>query len=136
MLFGGFTKCLYPLQKFDSDTERRFAVILERDASKWLKPAKGQFQIYYKLGTEQPEYVPDFVVEMDAFILLAETKKRDDLKSEEVVAKAAAAVRWCKYASNHARSVGGKPWKYILVPHDEIAESKRLKDYLRFERQE
>ena len=136
MLFGGFTKCLYPLQKFDSDTERRFAVILERDASKWLKPAKGQFQIYYKHGTEQPEYVPDFVVEMDSFILLVETKKRDDLKSDEVVAKAAAAVRWCKYASDHARSVGGKPWKYLLVPHDEIAESKRLKDYLRFERQE
>ena len=136
MLFGGFTKCLYPLQKFDSDTERRFAVILERDASKWFKPAKGQFQIYYKLGTEQPEYVPDFVVETDSFILMAETKKRDDLKSDEVVAKAAAAVRWCKYATEHARSVGGKPWKYVLVPHDEIAESKRLADYLRFEQRE
>jgi len=133
MLFGGFTKCLYPLQKFDSDTERRFAVILERDVSKWFKPAKGQFRIYYKLGTEQPEYVPDFVVEMDAFILLAETKKRDDLKSNEVVAKAAAAVRWCEYASDHARNVGGKPWKHLLVPHDEIAESKRLADFLRFE---
>lgn len=133
MLFGGFTKCLYPLQKFDSDTERRFAVIIERDASKWFKPAKGQFHIYYKLGTEQPEYVPDFVVEMDAFILLAETKKRDDMKSDEVVAKAAAAARWCKYASDHAKNVGGKPWKYILVPHDEIAESKRLTDFLRFE---
>jgi type III restriction enzyme len=133
MLFGGFTRCLYPLQKFDSDTERRFAVVLERDATKWFKPAKGQFQIYYKLGTEQPEYVPDFVVEMDSFILLAETKKRDDLKSDEVVAKTAAAVRWCNHASDHARNVGGKPWKYVLVPHDEIAESKRLADFLRFE---
>lgn len=133
MLFGGFTKCLYPLQKFDSDSERRFAVILERDASKWFKPAKGQFQIYYKLGTEQPEYVPDFVAETDAMILMVETKKRDDLKSDEVVAKAAAAVRWCKHASDHARSVGSKPWKYILVPHDEIAESKLLVDFLRFE---
>ena len=133
MLFGGFTKCLYPLQKFDSDTERRFAVVLERDASKWLKPAKGQFQIYYKLGTEQSEYIPDFVVETDSAILMAETKKREDLKSEEVKAKAAAAVRWCEYASEHAKSVGGKPWKYILVPHDEIVESKRLADFLRFE---
>ena len=136
MLFGGFARCLYPLQKFDSDTERRFSVILERDASKWFKPAKGQFQIFYKLGTEQPEYVPDFVVEMDSFILLAETKKRDDLKSDEVVAKAAAAVRWCRYASDHARSVGGKPWKYLLVPHDEMAESRRLAELLRFEQQE
>jgi type III restriction enzyme len=134
MLFGGFTKCLYPLQKFDSDTERRFAVLLERDARKWFKPAKGQFQMYYKLGTEQPEYVPDFVVEMESFILLAETKKRDDLASNEVIAKAAAAVRWCKHASDHAKTVGGKPWKYLLVPHDEIAESKRLVDFLRFEK--
>jgi type III restriction enzyme len=57
MVFGGFSKCLYPQQKFDSDTERRFAVILERDANKWFKPAKGQFQMFYKLGPEQPEYV-------------------------------------------------------------------------------
>ncbi|TCT26237.1 DEAD/DEAH box helicase [Thermomonas haemolytica] len=133
MLFGGFTKCLYPLQKFDSDSERRFAVILERDASKWFKPAKGQFQIYYKLGTEQPEYVPDFVVEMDACILMAETKKRDDLGTDEVKAKAAAAVRWCQHATEYAKSVGSKPWKYILVPHDEIMESERLADFLRFE---
>jgi hypothetical protein len=41
---------------------------------KWFKPAKGQFQIYYKLGTEQPEYIPDFVAETDATILMVETK--------------------------------------------------------------
>lgn len=135
MLFGGFKKCLYPLQKFDSDTERRFAVILERDAVKWFKPAKGQFQIYYKLGAEQPEYVPDFVVEMDAYVLMVEIKKRDDLQAAEVLAKAAAAARWCQYASDHAVSVGGKPWKYLLVPHDEIDEARRLADFMRFEAQ-
>ena len=52
MLFGGFSNCLYPSQKFASDTERRFAVIMERDAQKWVKPAKGQFKIYYKDGAE------------------------------------------------------------------------------------
>jgi type III restriction enzyme len=132
MLFGGFTKCLYPLQKFDSDTERRFSVILERDAIKWFKPAKGQFQIYYKFGAEQPEYVPDFVAETGAAILMAETKKRDDLESAEVKAKAAASVAWCGYAAGYAASVGGKPWKYLLIPHDEIEESMRLTDFLRF----
>ncbi len=133
MLFGGFAKCLYPLQKFDSDTERRFAVILERDAIKWFKPAKGQFQIYYKLGTEQPEYIPDFVVETDQFILMAETKARDEMASVEVKAKADAAVQWCKHASDYAKSVGGKPWKYLLVPHDGVTESKRLVDYLQYQ---
>jgi type III restriction enzyme len=133
MLFGGFAKCLYPLQKFDSDTERRFAVILERDAIKWFKPAKGQFQIFYKLGTEQPEYIPDFVVETDGFILMAETKAKDELKSAEVLAKADAAVQWCKHASDYAATVGGKPWKYLLVPHDGVSESKRLVDYLQYQ---
>ena len=133
MLFGGFARCLYSLQKFDSDTERRFAVILERDALKWFKPAKGQFQIYYKLGTEQPEYVPDFVVEMDTTILMVETKARADINTQEVQAKAAAAARWCRHACDYAASVGTKPWKYLLVPHDEINESRRLSDFLRFE---
>jgi type III restriction enzyme len=132
MLFGGFTKCLYPLQKFDSDTERRFAVILERDAEKWFKPAKGQFQIYYKLGNEQPEYIPDFVVETYSLILMVETKARTDINTQEVQAKADATVNWCKHASDYAASVGSKPWRYLLVPHDDIAESKRLTDFLRF----
>jgi type III restriction enzyme len=133
MLFGGFKRCLYPLQKFDSDTERRFAVILERDAVKWFKPAKGQFQIYYKLGAEQPEYVPDFVAETATAILMVETKARNDIDAPEIQAKADAAARWCRHAADYAASVGGKPWKYLLLPHDEIVESKRLDDFLRFE---
>jgi type III restriction enzyme len=133
MLFGGFARCLYPLQKFDSDTERRFAIILERDALKWFKPAKGQFRIYYKLGSEQPEYIPDFVAETDSMIFMVETKARGDIDTQEVQAKAAAAAKWCRHASAHAATVGGKPWRYVLVPHDDIAESRRLDDFLRFE---
>ena len=132
MLFGGFLRCLYPLQKFDSDTERRFAIILERDAEKWFKPAKGQFQIFYKMGTEQPEYIPDFVVETDATIWMVETKARGDINMQEVQAKAAAALQWCQHASDFTASVGGKPWRYLLVPHDEVNESRRLADFLRF----
>ncbi|MGE4531639.1 MAG: DEAD/DEAH box helicase family protein [Acidithiobacillus sp.] len=132
MLFGGFARCLYPLQKFDSDTERRFAVILERDATKWFKPAKGQFQIYYKLGTEQPEYVPDFVAETDSIIFMVETKSSADINTQEVLAKAAAAARWCKHASDYAVQVNGKPWEYLLIPHDEVVESKRLLDFKRY----
>jgi type III restriction enzyme len=64
---------------------------------------------------------------------MAETKRRDDLNTGEVRAKAAAAVQWSKHASEYTASVGGKPWQYIIMPHDEIVESKRLSDYLRFE---
>ncbi|MDP2432959.1 MAG: DEAD/DEAH box helicase family protein [Pseudomonadota bacterium] len=132
MLFGGFAKCLYPMQKFDSDSERRFAVILERDADKWFRPVKGQFQMYYKLGAEQPEYIPDFVVETGSAVYMAETKARVDLDSDEVKAKASAAHQWCRHASGYSEANGGKPWSYLLIPHDEINESRRLVDFERF----
>jgi len=132
MLFGGFEKCLYPLQKFDSDSERRFAVILERNAHKWFRPVKGQFQVFYKFGAEQPEYVPDFVAETAGKIYMAETKARGDLADAEVLAKANAAVKWCEHASEYARSIGGKPWEYLMIPHDEINEARRLVDFERF----
>lgn len=133
MVFGGFSRCLYPVQKFDSDTERKFAVILERDAEKWLKPAKGQFQIFYKLGVEQPEYVPDFVIETAHQLLMVETKARSELGAADVSAKAEAGALWCQHASEHAKQVGAKRWKYLLVPHDQVTEDKRLQDYLAFE---
>jgi len=132
MVFGGFSKCLYPQQKFDSDTERRFAVILERDAKKWFKPARGQFQMFYKLGAEQPEYVPDFVAETDHFVLMVETKARNEMDAADVVAKATSGAVWCKNASDHALAVGTKPWKYLLIAHDQVAEDKGIQDYLRF----
>ena len=134
MLFGGFEKCLYPLQKFDSDTERRFAVILGRDADKWFRPMKRQFQIFYKYGVEQPEYVPDFVAETDSVIYMVEIKARGDLMDAEVLAKADAAAKWCQYASEYSENHGGKPWGYLLIPHDEINESRRLEDFRRFVR--
>ena len=132
MLFGGFSRCLYDIQKFDSDTERRFAVILERDADKWFRPVKGQFQIYYRYGAEQPEYIPDFVAETDAKIYMAEAKARTDLTDAEVQDKADAAMKWCRHATEYARSNGGKPWVCLLIPHDEINESRRLVDFERF----
>ncbi len=134
MLFGNFTKCLYPYQKFDSDTERRFAIILERFSQKWLKPAKGQFQIFYQQGNEQAEYVPDFVAETDNTILLCETKARTDMDSPEVLAKSEAASQWCKHASQNAKNNGSKPWQYLLIPHDAVGDANNLSHFLKFQK--
>lgn len=125
-LFGGFEKCLYPVQKFDSDSERKLAVILERDALKWFKPAKGQFQIYYREGADHREYQPDFIAETSDAIYMLEPKKRIELEAPIVLAKKEAAAQWCAHASDHAASYGGKPWRYVLIPHDEIAENMTL----------
>jgi type III restriction enzyme len=136
MLFGGFSKCLYPLQKFDSDTERRFAVIMERDCLKWFKPAKGQFKLYYKRGSEHPEYVPDFVAETTSCVLMIETKStqhqnQDGSWSEEVSEKARAGIKWCINASEYLTANGGKPWKYLLIPHDGVKEANNLDSFVR-----
>jgi type III restriction enzyme len=126
MLFGGFKKCLYAVQKFDSDSERRFAVVLENDADvlKWFKPAKGDLQIH---SQNDAEYEPDFVVETKAAKFLCEPKRADDLQDEVVVAKAGAAAVWCDYATQHAKAQGAKPWSYLLIPQDVIADNKTPK---------
>jgi type III restriction enzyme len=125
-LFGGFKYCLFPVQKFQSDTERRLSVLLEREKTKWFKPAKGQFQIYYKSGADNPEYQPDFVAETDNAIYMLEPKAKSEMTDPEVVAKKDVAVKWCKQASDHAKTYNGKPWKYLLIPHDVIAENITL----------
>jgi type III restriction enzyme len=126
MLFGGFQRCLYDLQKFQSDPERKLAVILDREALKWFRPVQGQFQIIYKRGVDHPEYVPDFVAETDDGIYMLEPKARNEMTDAEVLAKRDAAVQWCAYATGHALRNGGKPWTYALIPHDAIAENMTL----------
>ena len=125
-LFGNFQRCLYPVQKFDSDTERKLAVILERDTIRWFKPAKGQFQIYYKTIADHLEYQPDFVAETADTIYMLEPKMRKELDDPIVIAKKEVATKWCANASDHASTYGGKPWRYLLIPHDEIAENITL----------
>jgi len=124
-VFGGFRKCLYEIQKFDVDTERRFAMILEDDGDvlKWFKPARNQFQIYYN---KDQAYEPDFVVETKKQLFLCEPKRADQMHSAEVVAKRAAASEWCKHATEHAREHGGKKWSYLLIPHDAIMGNMTL----------
>ena len=125
MLFGFFSKCLYPTQKFDSDPERRFASLLEKDGTvvKWFKPGKGVFQIRYN---RDDNYEPDFVVETDTEKLLCEPKRADQLQNPTVLAKAKAAARWCSHASSHELAHKGKPWRYLLIPHDEIFDNRTL----------
>lgn len=125
MVFGNFKKCLYSSQKFDSDTERRFAVILERDKEvlKWFKPGKNVFQILY---TGDHHYEPDFVVETVSSKLLCEVKRGDQLQDPVVSAKARAAVEWCGHATAHELENDGKPWRYLLIPQESVTDNMTL----------
>jgi type III restriction enzyme len=121
MLFGGFSKCIYGVQKFHVDSERRFAVVLEydNDVLKWFKPAAGQFRIHYR---RDHEYEPDFVVETKSAKFLCEPKRANDMTDTEVLDKSRAAALWCQHASQHSE----KPWSYLLIPHDAIRDNMTL----------
>lgn len=125
MVFGGYQKCLYPLQKFDSDSERIFSALLEDDASvmKWYKPTRDDFKIFY---SHTQQYHPDFIVETKDRKLICEPKKAIDVDTAEVQEKAEAARQWCEAASKHALENDGKPWEYLLIPHDAIRPSATL----------
>lgn len=124
-VFGGFSKCCYTLQKFDTDPERRLAVVIEADPStdKWIKPGRNQFRIDYRSGEA---YEPDFVVETKTRMLICEVKAQNELDDATVKAKAAAATRWCKTATEHAQGGGTKPWVYLLIPDDQIRANSTL----------
>ncbi|MBE2940818.1 DEAD/DEAH box helicase [Anoxybacillus flavithermus] len=127
MCFGGFTKCLYRTQKFESDAERRFAVICESDPSvlKWLKPTQNHIKIYYN---QTKAYIPDFIVETNEKMYICEIKATNKIEDDkEVKAKAKAAITWCQHASNHARENNGKEWIYLLIPHDDVDSNKTIK---------
>ncbi|MCL6587305.1 MAG: DEAD/DEAH box helicase family protein [Anoxybacillus sp.] len=127
MCFGGFTKCLYRTQKFESDAERRFAVICESDPSvlKWLKPTQNHLKIYYN---QTKAYIPDFIVETIDKMYICEIKAANKIEDDkEVKAKAKAAITWCQHASDHARENSGKEWVYLLIPHDDVDSNKTIK---------
>ncbi len=119
-VFSGFKKACHNLYKFDSKTEKDFAWILENDKSvlKWLRPAEKQFHIYWNHDSRR--YHPDFVVETDNIIYLVETKKEGDINSSDVQEKARAADQYCAHATEYTTRNGGKPWKYVLIPHNAV----------------
>ncbi len=126
-VFSGFQKACHQMYKFANKTEKDFATLLEQDDDviKWLKPAQSQFHIYW--GREQRRYQPDFVVETINEILLIETKKEIDINTTDVQEKKRAAFEYCKHAAEFTSKHGGKPWKYLLIPHTEVQFNMGLK---------
>jgi type III restriction enzyme len=57
---------------------------------------------------------------------MLEPKMRKELEDPVVLAKKEVSERWCRNATQHAASNGAKPWKYVLIPHDSIAENMTL----------
>ena len=120
-IFTGFKKACHTLYKFDSGTERDFAIVLENDGAvlKWMRPAAKQFDIYYGPGGTS-RYEPDFVVETTDTIFMVETKAAKDIHDDDVIQKARAGTIFCAAVTEWNQENGGKPWQYALISHDAV----------------
>ncbi len=124
MLFTGFRKCLQTHCKYRSDTERVFSVILEddKDVLKWFRPGRRDIRIFYKSGSIDAQYEPDFIVESKAGKWICETKKASEMNDPEVQGKAQAAALWCQRATQAT----SESWAYLLIPHEQVRLSMSL----------
>ena len=116
-VYVGFKKSYYTKYRFDSSTELDFSFILEtnNEVLKWIRPVPNQFNIYWSSGAKK--YEPDFIVETPDAIYMCETKAEKDVNDADVQAKAEAAREFCRRATEFTAQNGGKPWKYIVIPH-------------------
>ena len=57
---------------------------------------------------------------------MLEPKASNQLDDPVILAKKESAIKWCRNASEHAASHHGKPWRYVLIPHDAIADNMTL----------
>jgi type III restriction enzyme len=128
----GLKKACHDIYKFDSKSEKDFATLLEKDSSgnviKWLRPSARQFNITW--GKFGQKYEPDFVVETKDTIYMVEVKSSKDVDSTDVKEKAKAAKLYCDQASEYTTEKGGKEWRYVIIPHDQIVLAANLNDLI------
>lgn len=131
-VFRGGSKWLTEFYKFDSESEQIFAISLENDRKviHWLRPTSDQFDLQYKYEGISHNYEPDFVVETEDTCYLVEVKRRSELNDGMVLAKKERGIKYCKIASQWCIANGHKPWKYMLVPHDQITTTTSFDSYV------
>jgi type III restriction enzyme len=124
-LFSGIKRSIINRTGFDSDPERRCAIVLEDDTEvlKWVRPPANQMPIYSRGST----YNVDFVVETATNRYLIEVKARDELGTDDTKEKARAAIGWCQVAT---ATKGGKPWSYAVIPDDAVSPTSSLSHLL------
>ncbi len=124
---GGFDKACHTIYKFDSVPEHIFSIVLERDDNviRWLRPASGQFKIWWKAGCE---YRPDFLVETEDKIYIVEIKAKNRIHDEEVRLKKEAAITYCNNINYIFKATDKKKWDYLLLMDYDIARNMSFKE--------
>ncbi|MGY1887743.1 hypothetical protein ACI799_20795, partial [Blastococcus sp. SYSU DS0753] len=116
---------LHKLNWFDSETERRFANLLDSDTNVavWARIQRGEFVVEWEGG----RYSPDFYAEISGVHYLLEVKGDDRLSDEAVLRKQVAAEQWARHVTDDGQH---GDWQYLLVPEHVVKEVRTLADAL------
>jgi type III restriction enzyme len=130
MAYEGWSKCLFPVEWFDSAPERAVANMIDNDDSVelWVRLHINELPILWSSAGQQ--YNPDFIViEKDGTHWVVEVKMDKEMASEDVKGKREAAQRWANHVSGDSK-VGHK-WRYLLVSETDIKTAKSSWDALK-----
>ena len=120
--YEGWRRSLYPQVWFDSDPERRVALILDttNEIEWWVRLHGDDISITWN---DTRSYEPDFLAKTeDGTWWVIEVKADSELQSEAVQAKATAAKEWANRISM-SDAVEGK-WRYLLVGEKDVEHAK------------
>jgi type III restriction enzyme len=121
--YEGWQRSLFPLEWFDSRTERTVANIVDGDENVacWVRLHTGELPILWSSGGQQ--YNPDLiVVETDETHWVVEVKMNKEMTSADVLAKREAAMRWANNVS--ANEHVEVTWRYLLVSESDVDDAR------------
>lgn len=121
--YQGWSKSIFPVEWFDSSTERTVANMVDGDdkVKCWVRLQVGDLPILW--NSAGSEYNPDLIViENDESHWVVEVKMDKEMASADVRGKREAAQRWANHVSADSRVV--VVWRYLLVSETDVATSK------------
>jgi type III restriction enzyme len=121
--YEGWTRSVYPVEWFDSSTERHIANIADDSEQVicWTRLHRDDLAILW--NSEGRQYNADFVVvEQDGTHWVVEAKMDKEMTSAEVQAKREAAKRWVSHVN--ASGKFEHKWRYLLASETDVADAK------------
>jgi type III restriction enzyme len=121
--YEGWGRALFPLEWFDSRTERTVANIVDGDdnVACWVRLHTGELPILWSSGGQQ--YNPDLiVVETDETHWVVEVKMNKEMTTADVLGKREVAIRWANTVT--ANDSVDVTWRYLLVSESDIDDAK------------
>lgn len=118
--YSGWTRCLYPLNWFDSTPERTLANTLDEDddVSVWTRIQRGEMTVEWEEGRYSPDF---YALGVDGIHYLFEVKADKDVDTAVVQAKKKAAEEWARFVTDSGEH---GTWRYLLVPEKVLATAK------------